>query len=83
MLATTPQGIQRSTTSGATWKPVNPGPVIQFAAFADALEAVGVAPDGTTYHSADAGASWTKKGQINTEVLALTAHRDENGKPKI
>ncbi|MCX8454833.1 F510_1955 family glycosylhydrolase [Paenarthrobacter ureafaciens] len=83
VLATTPQGIQRSTTSGATWKPVNPGPVIQFAAFADALEAVGVAPDGTTYYSTDAGASWTKKGTVDTEVLALTAHRDNNGKPKI
>lgn len=61
----------------------HPGPVIQFAAFADALEAVGVAPDGTTYYSTDAGASWTKKGRTNTEVLALTANRDEHGKPKI
>lgn len=88
VLATTEQGLQRSTDGGKTWQP-NPGaPIMQYAAFATAkdkatTEAVGVAPDGTVYASADAGLSWVQTGQISGQVQAITAIEGETGKPQI
>ncbi|MEC3852052.1 hypothetical protein DM794_14940 [Paenarthrobacter ureafaciens] len=83
VLATTENGIQRSTDGGKTWKAVPDGPVIQFAAFADPTEAFGVAPDGTTYHSADAGVTWTRKGRVATEVQAIAAGHGSGGSPSL
>ena len=81
VLATTPDGIQRSTDGGTTWKPLDNGPVIQFAAFAHPAEAVGVEPDGTVHYSADAGETWTEKGRIDAEVMAIAAVKGEDGRP--
>lgn len=83
LLATTPKGIQRSTDAGATWKPVNGGPVIQYAAFPTPGEAVGVEPDGTVHHSSDAGETWTQKGSIKGEVMAIASTMDADGSPRI
>jgi hypothetical protein len=83
VLATTPKGLQRSTDGGATWNLVKSGPVIQFAAFADPAEAAGVEPDGTVHYSADAGATWTKKGRIDAQVMSIAAVKGANGKPWI
>jgi hypothetical protein len=83
VLATTPEGIQRSTNGGTTWTPVKSGPVIQFAAFADPAEAAGVEPDGTVHYSAYAGATWTKKGRIDAQVMSIAAVKGANGKPWI
>jgi hypothetical protein len=73
VLATTPQGIRRSTDGGQTWTMVDSGPVVQFAAFASPAEAVGVEPGGTVHTSADAGATWTRKGKIQGTVQAVAA----------
>ncbi|ABM10640.1 hypothetical protein FHR86_003691 [Paenarthrobacter ilicis] len=81
VLGTTTEGIQRSTDGGATWSLDKSAPVIQYAAFATPDEAAGVAPDGTTYYSADAGASWTKKGRIDGEVMALASVKGADGNP--
>lgn len=83
VLATTPDGIQRSTDGGQTWKPLANGPVIQFAAFADPMEAVGVEPDGTVHYSADAGTTWAKKGRIDGRVSAIAATNGADGSPWI
>jgi photosystem II stability/assembly factor-like uncharacterized protein len=83
VLATTPEGIQRSTDAGATWKPVKDGPVIQFATFAHPTGAVGVGPGGTVYYSADAGETWTKKGRIDAQVAAIASTVDAEGRPRI
>jgi len=83
VLGTTTEGIQRSTDGGATWSLDKSGPVIQYAAFANPDEAAGVAPDGTTYYSADAGASWTKQGRVDGEVMAIAALKGADGKPWI
>ncbi|AFR31284.1 F510_1955 family glycosylhydrolase [Arthrobacter sp. Rue61a] len=83
VLGTTTEGIQRSTDGGATWSLDKSGPVIQYAAFANPDEAAGVAPDGTTYYSADGGASWTKQGRIDGEVMAIAALKGADGKPWI
>ncbi|MFJ4228548.1 F510_1955 family glycosylhydrolase [Paenarthrobacter nicotinovorans] len=81
VLATTEAGIQRSVDGGKTWDLVPGGPVIQFAAFADPLEAIGAAPDGTTYYSSDAGATWTKKGRIDGQVQSIAAVNGQHGSP--
>ncbi|APX03573.1 F510_1955 family glycosylhydrolase [Arthrobacter sp. QXT-31] len=83
VLATTPDGIQRSTNGGTTWTPVQSGPIIQFATFANAAEVAGVEPDGTVHYSADAGATWTKKGRIDGQVLAIAAVKGADGNPRI
>ncbi|NQD89693.1 exo-alpha-sialidase [Paenarthrobacter sp. CM16] len=81
VLGTTTEGIQRSTDGGDTWSLSKSGPIIQYAAFATPDEAAGVAPDGTTYYSADAGASWTTKGRVDGEVLAVAAAKVADGNP--
>ena len=83
VLSTTPQGIRRSTDGGKTWATVNSGPVVQFAAFASPAEAVGVEPDGTVHSSADAGATWTRKGKIQETVQAVAAVKGPEGNPSI
>ncbi|MDO5862993.1 MULTISPECIES: F510_1955 family glycosylhydrolase [Paenarthrobacter] len=83
VLGTTTEGIQRSTDGGTTWTLNTTGPVIQYAAFATPDEAAGVAPDGTVYYSSDGGATWTEKGRIGGEVLAIAAVKGGVGNPRI
>lgn len=83
VLATTPQGTRRSTDGGKIWTTVNSGPVVQFAAFASPAEAVGVEPDGTVHTSADAGATWTRKGKIEDTVQAVAAVKGPTADPSI
>ncbi|MFE5835320.1 WD40/YVTN/BNR-like repeat-containing protein [Arthrobacter sp. NPDC056493] len=83
VLATTPKGVQRSTEGGTTWKLLKSSPVIMFAAFADPGDAVGAEPDGTVHLSTDGGATWTKKGQIEGQVMSIAAVKGANGKPWI
>lgn len=83
VLATLPEGLQRSTDGGRTWKPVPSSPVIQFAAFANDKEAVGVEPNGTVHYSPDSGTTWMKKGTINAKVQAVAAAKGRDGKLQI
>lgn len=83
VLATLPEGLQRSTDGGRTWEPVPSSPVIQFAAFADGKEAVGVEPNGSVHHSTDGGTTWTSKGRINADVQAVAAVKGPDGKLQI
>jgi photosystem II stability/assembly factor-like uncharacterized protein len=83
VLATLPEGLQRSTDGGHTWKPVPSSPVIQFAAFANEKEAVGVEPNGTVHYSADGGSTWTLKGRIDADVQAVAAAKGLDGKLQI
>jgi photosystem II stability/assembly factor-like uncharacterized protein len=83
VLATTEEGVQRSVDGGVTWALDKSSPVIQFAAFATATEAVGVAPDGTAYYSPDAGSTWQRTGKIAGGIQALAATEGADGKPWI
>ncbi|MET4901729.1 exo-alpha-sialidase [Paenarthrobacter sp. CC6] len=83
VLATTPQGLQRSADAGKTWALNVGAPVLQFAAFATATEAVGVTPDGTVYISSDAGTVWNKTGTIDGEIQAIAASEGAEGRPWI
>ncbi|TQJ38133.1 BNR/Asp-box repeat protein [Arthrobacter sp. SLBN-112] len=81
VLATTRDGLQRSTNGGKTWERVTTAPIIQFAAFASGTEVLGVEPDGTVHHSADAGNTWTRAGRIEGRVQAITAVKGAGDKP--
>ncbi|MET3948318.1 hypothetical protein ABIB49_003039 [Arthrobacter sp. UYCu512] len=83
VLATTQEGVQRSSDGGATWVRDKSAPLIQFAAFASAREAVGIAPDGTVYYSADAGATWKQTGKVTGEIHAVAATEGTDGNPWI
>lgn len=83
VLATTQDGMQRSTDGGVTWALDKSSPVIQFAAFASAREAVGAAPDGTVYYSPDAGTTWKRTGKITGDVQAIAATEGTDGNPWI
>ncbi|MBO1268013.1 F510_1955 family glycosylhydrolase [Arthrobacter cavernae] len=83
VLATTQEGIQRSTDGGNTWVLEKSAPVIQFAAFATPTEAVGVEPGGAVHYSSDGGATWTRKGQIGGKVQAIAAVKGTDGNPHI
>lgn len=73
VLATTEEGLFASPDGGATWGAVPNAPLLQFAAFADARRAVGVAPEGAVYSSGDAGTTWAPTGRVESAVEAITA----------
>jgi hypothetical protein len=83
VLATTREGVQRSTDGGRTWTPAESSPVIQYATFAHPAEALGVEPDGSVHYSADAGETWIRKGRIEGQVLAVAAVKGADGNPWI
>ncbi|MBT2515481.1 F510_1955 family glycosylhydrolase [Arthrobacter sp. ISL-30] len=83
VLATTRGGVQRSTDGGITWALQSAAPVIQFAAFANEVEAVGVEPDGAIQYSADGGVTWAARGQLEGQVMAIAATSGSEGKPWI
>lgn len=81
VLATTKDGLQRSTDGGKTWKLNTTAPILQFATFASATEVLGVEPNGTVHYSPDAGTTWSRTGQIEEPVQAITAIAGTPGKP--
>ncbi|MCP8999419.1 glycoside hydrolase [Pseudarthrobacter sp. RMG13] len=83
VLATTRDGLQRSTDGGETWELNTTAPMVQFVAFASATEVIGVEPGGAVHYSTDAGTTWTRTGHIEGQVQAATAVTGAEGKPWI
>lgn len=83
VLATTRDGLQRSTDGGKNWELNAAAPIIQFVAFASGTEVFGVEPDGSVQYSADAGRTWSHTGSIKGQVQAITAVKKTDGKPSI
>ncbi|GAA4657683.1 F510_1955 family glycosylhydrolase [Arthrobacter cryoconiti] len=91
VLATTQEGLQRSTDSGKTWQPVPGAPLMQLVSFAAGTpeagpaptQVVGVTPAGDVHVSLDAGLTWTAAGKVEGQVQAVTAVAGTAGKPKI
>lgn len=73
VLATTPNGVHRSTDGGKTWAGPSAGPVLLMTAFATASTAIGVEPDGTVHLSSDAGRTWRATGAVTGQPSALAA----------
>lgn len=72
ILATTEQGVVRSTDGGRRWAPVAGAPVLVVLTWAEQGQLYGVTPDGTVQRSADGGATWTKRGSVNEQPEAIT-----------
>lgn len=83
VLATTPEGLQRSTDAGASWALNESAPILQYAAFASTSDVVGVEPDGRVQVSADGGATWTPKGRTTSGVEAIAAVKNQDGPLRI
>lgn len=68
VLATTAEGLMRSTDGGVTWREVDEAPWLLMAAFGDGGTVAGLTPYGQVHTSADAGQTWRA-----TELLAPDA----------
>jgi hypothetical protein len=80
VLATTEQGVRRSSDGGKTWSSTEGGPVLLLTAFADDATAAGITPDGLVYASSDAGRSWRAAGSASAPPEAMTAEIGAGGK---
>lgn len=72
VLATTEQGVVRSTDGGRTWRGVDVAPPLVVLSWPRTGGPYGVAPDGTVHHSSDGGTSWVRRGSVHGEPEAIT-----------
>ncbi len=74
VLATTEEGLQRSTDAGQTWQLVPQAPRLAFVEFVDSSRVFGVTPEGDVAVSSDAGATWEQQAMAGPPLaLAATA----------
>ena len=73
VLATTAQGLLRSTDAGGTWAAVEGAPLLQVVAWADAGTAVGVDPVGVVWSSTDAAGTWQQTADLGAAPHAVAA----------
>ena len=74
LLATTEQGLARSSDGGRTFTPVTGAPLLQLVDWPSEASIVGVAPDGAVHVSADGGTTWTRPGQVPGKPTALATN---------
>ncbi|GAA1337555.1 F510_1955 family glycosylhydrolase [Arthrobacter roseus] len=73
VLATSAEGLYRSTDAGGSWSGVDGSPRLLLTAM-DGNLAAGVTPAGEIYTSEDAGLTWEAKSSIQESPTALAAH---------
>ncbi|GAA4718833.1 hypothetical protein APR04_005722 [Promicromonospora umidemergens] len=72
LVATTEQGLARSTDGGATFELVGSAPVMIFVSWADDGTLAGVTPDGVVYTAQDPTDEWTEQARLDGQPEALT-----------
>lgn len=72
LLATTRQGLTRSTDGGRSFGPVPGAPLLQLVTWIDTGSVVGLTPEGAMYISGDGATTWSQRG---TAGGAGSAHR--------
>lgn len=72
LLATTAQGLVRSTDGGRTFAPVAGAPLLVVLTWAPPGQLYGVMPDGTVQRSADGGVTWGARGSVAEQPEAIT-----------
>ena len=72
VLATTAQGLARSTDGGRTFTPAAGAPLMVVLTWAPQGQLYGVTPDGTVQRSADGGATWGARGNVAEQPEAIT-----------
>ncbi|MBG6181412.1 photosystem II stability/assembly factor-like uncharacterized protein [Arthrobacter sp. CAN_A1] len=73
VLATTEEGLQRSTDDGETWASVPGAPLLMLTALSQGATA-GITPEGQIHTSDDAGLTWTEQGTVPGQVAAIATH---------
>jgi hypothetical protein len=76
LIATTEQGVQRSTDGGKSFSPIAGSPTLVFVDWAATDRLVGVAPDGVVHASDDGGKTWSDAGSVSGQPQAILAHDD-------
>jgi len=72
LIATTQQGLTRSTDGGRTFEPVTSAPLMVFVGWGEDGTLAGVTPDGAVYTADDPAGEWTKRGSLGGQPEALT-----------
>jgi hypothetical protein len=73
VVATTEQGLASSDDGGRTFRVIRGAPLLLLVNWANDGTLVGASPDGTIYASTDEGASWQRRGSLDTAPAALQA----------
>jgi hypothetical protein len=76
IVATTRQGLARSTDGGQTFTTLPSAPTLSLVDWPATGRLIGAAPDGAIYASADRGATWTRRGQVRGGPHAITTFGD-------
>lgn len=80
VLATTRQGLLRSTDAGTSWSAANGAPLLQVVDWADdGTAVVGVDPAGTVWTSTDAADTWQEGAQLSSALDAVAVATPEGG----
>ena len=72
ILATTQEGVVRSTDGGRAWTPVAGAPTLVVLTWAAQGRLYGVTPDGTVQRSEDGGVTWAERGSVGGQPEAIT-----------
>lgn len=67
VLATTEQGLRRSTDTAQSFTPVVNAPLLMLAASAGARSFLGVTPEGQLWASGDGGLTWAPRGRVASQ----------------
>jgi len=74
IVATTQDGVARSTDGGSDFATINGSPVLFFLDWPSADRLVGVDPRGAVHVSDDGGDSWQRRGTVSGSPQAITTH---------
>jgi len=77
LLATTQQGLARSTDGGRSFLLVPGAPLLLLVTWTDTGALVGITPEGTVHVSGDGGTTWSQRGSAGGAPEALTASGDQ------
>jgi len=77
VLATTEQGLRRSTDNAQTFTPVTNAPLLMLAVSAGARSFLGVTPEGQLWASDDSGLTWAQSGRVASQPQALAARGEQ------
>jgi hypothetical protein len=77
LLATTQEGLARSTNRGVGFALVEGAPLVVLVSWADDGSVAAVDPEGVLHTSPDGGATWVEGGNLGGPPEALTAHSAE------
>ncbi|MGH3980426.1 MAG: F510_1955 family glycosylhydrolase [Pseudonocardiaceae bacterium] len=72
VLATTEQGLARSTDGGRTFQLFGDAPLLQLVTWPDDGRLVGITPDGAVHASTDGGTTWEQRGSAGGAPEAFT-----------